>query len=45
MNSMELGILLIMVYIGVYGIVNRICSCFEMCSMQKYKTTQTEKIQ
>lgn len=34
-NMVQLTLLIIMIYICVYGIVNRICKCIEYCSVGK----------
>lgn len=36
MGSFEIGLLLVVAYICVYGITNRICSCIEECFECKY---------
>lgn len=33
MATWELAIVLIIAYIGVFGIINRICTCVERCHM------------
>ena len=35
MNSIELGILIILVYLCVYALINRICKCVEYCAMAR----------
>lgn len=37
MEVLQYGLLIFLVYLCVYGIVNRVCRCFETCS--KYKST------
>ena len=33
MSFLEIGIIIILSYLAVYGIVNRICTCIEKCNM------------
>lgn len=42
MSSFEIGILLVIGYIAVFGIINRICSCFEKCAVAKAMATSKE---
>ena len=35
MTSFEIGILVFLTYICMYGLVNRICKCIETCAMSK----------
>lgn len=32
MNSFEIGVLSLIVYFCVYGLINRICQCVEYCA-------------
>lgn len=36
MTSFEIGVLAVILYICVYGIVNRICKCIEQVTANKY---------
>lgn len=35
MASWEIGLLITIVYVCVYGVVNRICKCVETCAAAK----------
>lgn len=36
MTSFEIGVLAVILYICVYGIINRICKCIEQVTAYKY---------
>lgn len=36
MTSFEIGVLAVILYICVYGIINRICKCIEQVTANKY---------
>lgn len=36
MSSFEIGVLAVILYICVYGIINRICKCIEQVTANKY---------
>ena len=36
MEMFELGLKILLFYIPIWGIVNRICSCFERCKEARY---------
>lgn len=36
MPSFEIGVLAVILYICVYGIINRICNCIEQVTANKY---------
>lgn len=36
MSSFEIGVLTVILYICMYGIINRICKCIEQVTANKY---------
>lgn len=36
MSSFEIGVLAVIIYICIYGIVNRVCKCIELMTSYKY---------
>ena len=36
MEMFEIGLKILLIYIPIYGIVGRICGCFERCAEARY---------
>ena len=34
-DILQIGLLIVLTYVCVYGVINRICKCIENCSMSK----------
>lgn len=39
MTSFEIGLIIVVIYICLYGLVNRICKCVEACMLGKTYNT------
>lgn len=42
MSSFEIGVLAVIIYICIYGIVNRVCKCIELIRSYKYTVKENQ---